>query len=127
MKQNENKNKKSPSMKRVAAALAAVMLGVHTQGVIQEVSAAQVSAGEETALSITDSTIPKGAKISSETAHKNILKLFPELSKATLTSVQLGSNGSYPPAEEKVWDLSYSITRGNSTSSFQRFRIQPDG
>ncbi|WDH82045.1 YcdB/YcdC domain-containing protein [Paenibacillus urinalis] len=118
MKQNENKNKKSPSMKRVAAALAAVMLGVHTQGVIQEVSAAQVSVGEETALSITDSTIPKGAKISSETAHKNILKLFPELSKATLTSVQLGSNGSYPPAEEKVWDLSYSITRGNSTSSF---------
>lgn len=115
---NQNKNKKSPSMTRVAAAVAAVMLSVHIQGAIQEVSAAQVSVSEEPAVSITDNTIPKGAKISSEAAHKSILKLFPKLSKATITSVQLGLNRTSPIAEEKVWELSYTVTRGNSTSSF---------
>lgn len=113
-----NQDKKSPSIKKVAAAALAVMLGVHTQGAIQEVSAAQTEVSEAAAVSLTDNKIPEGAKISSETAHKNVLKLFPELSKAKLSSVQLGSNNTYPAPVEKNWELSYSVTRGNSTTGF---------
>lgn len=110
----------SISVKKVAAAMAAIMLGVHTQGAIHSVSAASVVASEtgSSASQVIDSKLPKGAKISSETAYNNVISLFPELEKATLTSSNFGGGNSYPQPDYKVWDLQFEIRMGSSSHGF---------
>ncbi|WP_211749721.1 YcdB/YcdC domain-containing protein [Paenibacillus sp. Marseille-Q4541] len=109
-------------VKKVAAAMAAIMLGVHTQGAIQSVSAASAvvsnTKDDQAVSSITDSKIPTGAKISSNEAHKKIVALFPELSKATLVSVNYGDSYSYPKTDKKDWDLQYQVEKGTMTHGF---------
>lgn len=114
----------SISAKKVAAAMAAIMLGVHTQGAIHSASAASVVVTETASEAgsgqsvVLDSKLPKGAKISSETAYNNVIALFPELEKATLTSSNLGGGNSYPQPNYKVWDLQFEIRTGSSTHGF---------
>lgn len=115
----------SISAKKVAATMAAIMLGVHTQGAIHSVSAASVvvtetasEAGSGQSSIVLDSKLPKGAKISSEKAYNNVIALFPELKKATLTSSNFGGGNSYPQPNYKVWDLQFQIRMGSSSHGF---------
>ncbi|MEC0246715.1 S-layer homology domain-containing protein [Paenibacillus chitinolyticus] len=67
-----------------------------------------------------DSVMPeKEAKITKEQAIGRLRELFPDLTKAEVSSASLGeSTDRYPPVPRLVWTLSWSVTKGNSTSSF---------
>lgn len=114
------------SVKKVAATMAAIMLGVHTQGAVHYVSAASAVVSETTAIElgstqtsvVLDSKLPKGAKISSEKAYNNVIALFPELKKATVESANFGGGNSYPQPDYKIWDLNFQVRVGSGTHGF---------
>ncbi|EGL19061.1 MULTISPECIES: YcdB/YcdC domain-containing protein [unclassified Paenibacillus] len=61
----------------------------------------------------------KEAKITKEQAIDRLRELFPDLKNAEVSSASLGeSTVRYPPVPRLVWTLSWSVTKGNSTSSF---------
>ncbi|MFB7813882.1 YcdB/YcdC domain-containing protein [Paenibacillus chitinolyticus] len=59
------------------------------------------------------------AKITKEQAIGRLRELFPNLKNAEVSSASLGeSTDRYPPVPRLVWTISWSVTKGNSTSSF---------
>ncbi|SEG03472.1 YcdB/YcdC domain-containing protein [Paenibacillus sp. UNC499MF] len=63
--------------------------------------------------------LEKEAKITKEQAIARLKELFPDLKKAEVSSAKLDdSTDSYPPASGLFWTITWSVTTGNSTSSF---------
>lgn len=95
--------------KATTAAMATLLLASQTPGFAGSASAAQAeqltaaTTGENEQLDATSNDVPEGAKISSRQASENILKLFPLLKKATISSARFDSPNSYPPPEYKAW------------------------
>jgi len=110
--------------KATTAAMATLLLASQTPGFAGSASAAQAeqlteaTTGENEQLDATSNDVPEGAKISSRQASKNILKLFPLLKKATISSARFDSPNSYPPPDYKAWEIGFQITQGNHTSGF---------
>ncbi|MDT9722996.1 S-layer homology domain-containing protein [Paenibacillus sp. ClWae2A] len=110
--------------KATTAAMATLLLASQTPGFAGSASAAraeqvtEATTGENEQLDATSNDVPDGAKISSRQASENILKLFPLLKKATISSVRFDSPNSYPPPDYKAWEIGFQITQGNHTSGF---------
>ena len=126
------KQKRSTKALKVAVAGTLSLALLHGP-IVPGVSAATGASGSTTAVTVTDTTAPAPApvsgtqaqgpdasqvKVTKEEAEKIARDLFPELAEAQLQEVNLGSPGMYPPSTELVWDLSWQITRGNSSSGF---------
>ncbi|WJH27725.1 hypothetical protein N6H13_21310 [Paenibacillus sp. CC-CFT742] len=115
---------KMMTARAASAAMAALLLASQTPGFAGSVSAAQAEQvteavpGENEQLDVTSNDVPEGAKISSKQASENILKLFPMLKKATITSSQFDPNNQFPPLEYKTWDIGFQITEGNHSMGF---------
>ncbi|PAF28852.1 hypothetical protein CHI14_25525 [Paenibacillus sp. 7516] len=115
---------KMMTARAASAAMAALLLASQTPGFAGSVSAAQAeqvteaAPGENEQLDVTSNDVPEGAKISSKQASENILKLFPMLKKATITSSQFDPNNQFPPLEYKTWDIGFQITEGNHSMGF---------
>ncbi|MGO4734095.1 S-layer homology domain-containing protein [Paenibacillus sp. 2KB_22] len=110
--------------KATTAAMATLLLATQTPGFAGSASAAQAeqvneaTTGENEQLDATSNDVPEGAKISSRQASENILRLFPLLKKATISSARFDSPNSYPPPDYKAWEIGFQITQGNHTSGF---------
>ncbi|MCP1186672.1 S-layer homology domain-containing protein [Paenibacillus sp. 1781tsa1] len=110
--------------KVTTAAMATLLLATQTPGFAGSASAAQAeqvneaTTGENEQLDATSNDVPEGAKISSRQASENILRLFPLLKKATISSARFDSPNSYPPPDYKAWEIGFQITQGNHTSGF---------
>lgn len=110
--------------KATTAAMATLLLASQTPGFAGSASAAQAeqvneaTTGENEQLDATSNDVPEGAKISSRQASENILRLFPLLKKATISSARFDSPNSYPPPDYKAWEIGFQITQGNHTSGF---------
>lgn len=122
---NFNVRFKMFTAKAATAAMATLLLASQTPGFAGSASAAtaeqvtESAAGEtEQQLGLTDNEVPEGAKISSKQASENILKLFPLLKKATISSVRFDSPNSYPPPDYKAWEIGFQIVEGNHTMGF---------
>lgn len=81
------------------------------------VSAIAVAAGEGSASSssVLDESL---AKISKDEAVEKFKKLFPELKDAQAVSVQLGNPNQYPPSNEMIWTIEWSVAVENGTHGF---------
>lgn len=122
---NFNGRFKMFTAKAATAAMATLLLASQTPGFAGSASAAtadrvtESAAGEmEHQLGVTDNEVPEGAKISSKQASENILKLFPLLKKATISSARFDSPNSFPPPDYKAWDIGFQIVEGNHTMGF---------
>lgn len=110
--------------KATTAAMATLLLASQTPGFAGSASAAkaeqvnEATTGENEQLDATSNDVPEGAKISSRQASENILRLFPLLKKATISSARFDSPNSYPPPDYKAWEIGFQITQGNHTSGF---------
>lgn len=110
--------------KATTAAMATLLLASQTPGFAGSASAAQAeqvneaTTGDNEQLDATNNDVPEGAKISSRQASENILRLFPLLKKATISSARFDSPNSYPPPDYKAWEIGFQITQGNHTSGF---------
>jgi Zinc metalloprotease (elastase) len=58
------------------------------------------------------------AKISKEEAVERFKKLFPELKDAEVVSVDLGNPNQYPPSNEMIWTIQWSVSVENGTHGF---------
>lgn len=58
------------------------------------------------------------AKISKDEAVERFRKLFPELKDAEVVSVDLGNPNQYPPSNEMVWTIQWSLSVENGTHGF---------
>lgn len=114
---------KMMTARAATAAMATLLLASQAPGFAGSVSAAtaeqvtEASTGEDV-LSVVSSDVPEGAKISSKQASDNILKLFPLLQKATITSAKFDSPNSYPPPDYKAWEIGFGIREGNHSMGF---------
>ncbi|MFS0838212.1 YcdB/YcdC domain-containing protein [Paenibacillus sp. 1P03SA] len=63
--------------------------------------------------------LEKEAKITKEQAIARLRELFPDLKKAEVSSAKLDDSADgYPPLPGLAWTISWSVTQGNSTTSF---------
>lgn len=122
---NFNGRFKMFTAKAATAAMATLLLASQTPGFAGSASAAtaervtESAAGEtEQQLGVTDNEVPEGAKISSKQASENILKLFPLLKKATISSARFDSPNSFPPPDYKAWDIGFELREGNRSTGF---------
>ncbi|MGC5776094.1 YcdB/YcdC domain-containing protein [Paenibacillus pabuli] len=122
---NLNVRFKMFTAKAAAAAMATLLLASQTPGFAGSASAAtaeqvtEAAAGEsEQQLGIIDNEVPEGANISSKQASENILKLFPLLEKATISSARFDSPHSFPPPDYKAWDIGFELREGNRSTGF---------
>lgn len=110
--------------KAATAAMATLLLAYQTPGFAGTASAAtaeqvtESAVGEKEQLGLTDNEVPEGAKISSKQASENILKLFPLLKKATISSARFDSPNSFPPPDYKAWDINFELREGNRSTGF---------
>lgn len=117
---------KTFTAKAAASAMAALLFTTQAPGFTGSAFAAQAGegsvskavTGENEQLDVTSNDVPEGAKISSRQAAENILKLFPLLKKATISSANFDSPNSYPPPDYKAWDIGFQVTQGNHTMGF---------
>lgn len=61
---------------------------------------------------------PADAKITKAQAEARARSLFPILKKARLDSITYGEQNVLPPNTKKVWELNWSIQKGNHSSGF---------
>ncbi|PYE45827.1 hypothetical protein DFQ00_11663 [Paenibacillus barcinonensis] len=123
---NMNGRLKTFTAKAAATAMATLLFTTQAPGLTGSASAAQAEAGSvneavtggNNQQDATSNDVPQGAKISSRQAADNILKLFPILKKATISSVKFDSPSSYPPPDYKAWDIGFQITQGNHSMGF---------
>lgn len=117
---------KTFTAKAAASAMAALLFTTQAPGFTGgafgaqagEGSVSKAVTGENEQLDVTSNDVPEGAKISSRQAAENILKLFPLLKKATISSANFDSPNSYPPPDYKAWDIGFQVTQGNHTMGF---------
>nr|WP_222591856.1 YcdB/YcdC domain-containing protein [Paenibacillus xylanexedens] len=123
---NMNGRLKTFTAKAAATAMATLLFTTQVPGLTGSASAAQAGtgsvneavSGENDQLDVTSNDVPEGAKISSRQAADNILKLFPLLKKATISSANFDVSNSYPPPDYKVWDIGFQIVQGNHSMGF---------
>ncbi|GIP37020.1 peptidase M4 [Paenibacillus sp. J31TS4] len=58
------------------------------------------------------------AKITGDDAVAAVRKLFPQFENYTVTSVNLGDTGSYPPRYQNVWTIQWELRDGNGSYGF---------
>ncbi|MGQ8875029.1 YcdB/YcdC domain-containing protein [Paenibacillus sp. TSA_86.1] len=123
---NMNTRLKTFTAKAAATAMATLLFTTQVPGLTGGASAAQAEAGsvnetvsgENDQLDVTSKDVPEGAKISSRQAADNILKLFPVLKKATISSANFDVTNSYPPPDYKAWDIGFQMVQGNHSMGF---------
>ncbi|CAM3201896.1 S-layer-like y domain-containing protein [Paenibacillus lupini] len=87
---------------------------VHAANSVTSIAVASGEASSST-VGVLDESL---AKISKDEAVEKFRKLFPEFKDAEAVSVQLGNPNQYPPSNEMIWTIEWSVAVDNGTHGF---------